>query len=430
MDVIKKLQIKFIVTVVLILTVIFFLILVGINMFNSHKTESLNELFLKELISNDGIMPNPRKSMGMEFSKFLEIENSNLDDKKRDYNLRKNLFSEPFDFQNIRNYFSVKISKTGEIISIVSDFPLHYTDIEVRNLVEAVFFSKNFDSTYQGMRYMIAEKNYGYLAVFAETRAESNMQSRLYSISFVVFGISLVLSVFIAWLLSIWAVKPVRISFEKQRRFVGDASHELKTPLSVISTNMDVLVSEIGENKWTEYIQHEINRMSNLVKDLLYLAKSDDSKENFQFSEFNLSRTVMSVALPFETTLFESNKKFVLEIQENVNMLGIKQRIEQLVAILLDNAIKYSDEGGEIKLSLKSNGSKRLISVYNTGEGISADNQKLIFERFYRIDSSRNRKTGGFGLGLSIAKNIVDLHKGKIQLNSEIGKYTEFVVTL
>ena len=138
----------------------------------------------------------------------------------------------------------------------------------------------------------------------------------------------------------------------------------------------------------------------------------------------------MSVALPFETTLFESNKKFVLEIQENVNMLGIKQRIEQLVAILLDNAIKYSDEGGEIKLSLKSNGSKRLISVYNTGEGISADNQKLIFERFYRIDSSRNRKTGGFGLGLSIAKNIVDLHKGKIQLNSEIGKYTEFVVTL
>lgn len=417
MDVIKKLQIKFIITVVLILTFVFTLIVVGINTFNRQKTEGMYEYFLNQLITYDGFMPNRRKVLNMEFAPRT------VQDEKR-------FFSEPFEYQNIRNYFSVKVSNTGEIISIISDFPLHYTEIEIGNLVKAVFASNNFDSTYEGMRYKIAEKHYGYLAVFTETRAESNMQSRLYGISFVIFAISLVFSIFIAWLLSIWAVKPVRQSFEKQRRFVGDASHELKTPLSVISTNMDVLVSEIGENKWTEYIQHEIARMSNLVKDLLYLAKSDDGKDNYQMTEFDLSRCVMSVALPFESIIFDSGKSFNINIQENLFILGISQRIEQLVAILLDNALKYSNDGGEIRLELKSSGSKKMISVYNTGEGIPPEKQKAIFERFYRLDSSRNRETGGFGLGLSIAKNIVDLHKGKIQLNSEVGKFTEFVVTL
>jgi signal transduction histidine kinase len=417
MDVIKKLQIKFIITVVLILTFVFTLIVVGINTFNRQKTEGMYEYFLDQLITYDGFMPNRRKVLNMEFAPRT------VQDEKR-------FFSEPFEYQNIRNYFSVKVSNTGEIISIISDFPLHYTEIEIGNLVKAVFASNNFDSTYEGMRYKIAEKHYGYLAVFTETRAESNMQSRLYGISFVIFAISLVFSIFIAWLLSIWAVKPVRQSFEKQRRFVGDASHELKTPLSVISTNMDVLVSEIGENKWTEYIQHEIVRMSNLVKDLLYLAKSDDGKDNYQMTEFDLSRCVMSVALPFESIIFDSGKSFNINIQENLFIFGISQRIEQLVAILLDNALKYSNDGGEIRLELKSIGSKKVISVYNSGEGIPEESQKAIFERFYRLDSSRNRETGGFGLGLSIAKNIVDLHKGKIQLNSEVGKFTEFVVTL
>lgn len=426
MDVIKKLQIKFIITVVLILTVIFSLILLGINQFNIQKTESMNKMFLHELITHDGIMPNRRQFSGMEFA---PKNTGNEKKSNSDLFFDKNLFREPFDYHLIRNYFAVKVSKSGEIISIVSDFPLHYTDLEISNLVNAVFLSKNFDSTYEGMRYMIAEKSYGYLAVFTETRAETNMQSRLYSISFVIFGISLVVAVFIAWLLSIWAVKPVRTSFEKQRRFVGDASHELKTPLSVISTNMDVLVSEVGENKWTNYIQNEIARMSTLVKDLLYLAKSDDGVEKLQKSEFDLSRAVLSVALPFESRIFDAGKTLTISVQENVKMVGISQRIEQLVAIFLDNAMKYSNEKSEIRLELKTSGNKKIISVYNTGDGIPPEKQKAIFERFYRLDSSRNRETGGFGLGLSIAKNIVDLHKGKIQLNSEVGKFTEFVVT-
>ena len=426
MDVIKKLQIKFIITVVLILTVIFSLILLGINQFNIQKTESMNKMILHELITHDGIMPNRRQFSGMEFA---PKNTGNEKKSNSDLFFDKNLFREPFDYHLIRNYFAVKVSKSGEIISIVSDFPLHYTDLEISNLVNAVFLSKNFDSTYEGMRYMIAEKSYGYLAVFTETRAETNMQSRLYSISFVIFGISLVVAVFIAWLLSIWAVKPVRTSFEKQRRFVGDASHELKTPLSVISTNMDVLVSEVGENKWTNYIQNEIARMSTLVKDLLYLAKSDDGVEKLQKFEFDLSRAVLSVALPFESRIFDAGKTLTISVQENVKMFGISQRIEQLVAIFLDNAMKYSNEKSEIRLELKTSGNKKIISVYNTGDGIPPEKQKAIFERFYRLDSSRNRETGGFGLGLSIAKNIVDLHKGKIQLNSEVGKFTEFVVT-
>ena len=424
MDVIKKLQIKFIITVVIILLVVFSTIIIGINKFNAHQTESINEVFLTELIRNDGIMPNKRQFIGMEFSKRMDENGSS-----HIFSVEKH-FTEPFENQHIRNYFSVKISKTGEIVAIISDFPLHYTDIEIENLVQAVFASENNNSTYDGMRYMIAEKYYGYLAVFTETRAESNMQSRLFRISFVIFLICLILSVFIAWLLSIWAVKPVKISFEKQRRFVGDASHELKTPLSVIATNMDVLVSEVGENKWTGYIQKEVHRMSNLVKDLLYLAKSDASKEINDFIEFDLSRAITSAVLPFETLIFDSGKKLTINIQENVMYKGVQQRIEQLIIILLDNAIKYSYEGTEIKIELKTNGTKKIITVYNWGEGIPLEKQKLIYERFYRLDSSRNRNTGGFGLGLAIAKNIVDSHKGKIHLTSEQGKFTEFTIVL
>ena len=419
MDIIKKLQFKFIIIVVLILTLVFTSILIGINQYNLKKTESISEIFLQELINHDGIMPNPKKAKEFGFPSV-----------RGDFGHDRGLFQEPFETQNIRNYFSVKISKTGEIISIVSEFPLHYTEDEIVSLVNAVFSSNNHNSTYEGIRYLIAPKSYGYLAVFSETRIESNIQSRLFNISFVIFIISLVFSIFVAWLLSIWAIKPVIESIIKQRRFVSDASHELKTPLSVISANMDVLVSEVGENKWATYIQNEIERMGTLIKDLLYLAKSDDGKTNFQMTTFDLSRSIMSLVLPFEAKVYESGKNLQINIQENVSYVGVQKQIEQLVAILLDNAIKYSEEKAEIKLTLKTSGNKKIISVYNSGAGIPEKNQRLIFERFYRLDDSRNRDTGGFGLGLAIAKNIVDLHKGKIQLSSKIDKYTEFTVIL
>ena len=177
------------------------------------------------------------------------------------------------------------------------------------------------------MRYLIEEKPYGYLAVFTETRAESNMQTRLIKISFIIFLISLVISIFIAWFLSIWAIKPVKNTFEKQQRFISDASHELKTPLSVIAANMDVLVSEVGENKWSDYIQLEINKMSYLIKDLLYLAKSDDKKNTLQRIPFDLSHSLLSMVLPFEAKVFESGKK--LEINSKLSRLEffIKKQI-------------------------------------------------------------------------------------------------------
>ena len=145
---------------------------------------------------------------------------------------------------------------------------------------------------------------------------------------------------------------------------------------------------------------------------------------------FDLSRSLLSLVLPFEAKIFESGKKLEINIQEDVMYTGIQQKIEQLVTILLDNAEKYAYEKGIIKLSLKTSGNKKIISVYNSGEGIPKDKQKLIFERFYRLDDSRSRETGGYGLGLAIAQEIVNLHKGKIHINSEVGKYTEFSVIL
>ncbi len=187
--------------------------------------------------------------------------------------------------------------------------------------------------------------------------------------------------------------------------------------------------AKVGTNKWFGYIKDEVQRMSTLVKDLLYLAKCDSNEILYEFKEFNLSRAMYSATLPFESVVYEKGLDLQINIEPDLMYVGDENHIKQVAIIFIDNAIKNTKEKGQIIFTLKNQGGKKHLSVYNTGEGLDQSELKKVFERFYRSDVSRTRDTGGSGLGLSIAATIAEAHKAKIGVTSEKGKWVEFYVS-
>ena len=222
---------------------------------------------------------------------------------------------------------------------------------------------------------------------------------------------------------------------EKMRTdFLSNVSHELKTPLTVISTNTDVILSNSSDtvesqSKWLNYIKNETIRMTKLVNSLLYIAKYDANETKILFKKINLSNIISSICLQYEPLIYENNKKLITDIDNNITIMGDEDKIKQLLNILMDNALKYSLNNGIIKISLKKNKQSNVyITVSNSSETINKEQLNKIFDRFFRIDSSRNRKTGGSGLGLNIAKSIVEIHKGSINVMNK-DNITSFIIT-
>lgn len=201
-------------------------------------------------------------------------------------------------------------------------------------------------------------------------------------------------------------------------------SHELKTPLTVISANADIVLanrdSTVSEQeKWLNYIKQETERMTKLINEMLYLAKHDDGRAEEEMLPFDLSEAAESCTLPFESVCFENGVQFYTEIQPDIGIVGSPSAIKQVMMILLDNAVKYAGENGFVRFLLHADGDRVTLSVNNTGERIPPELIPHIFERFYRVDESRARDKGGYGLGLSIAKSIVDRHGGRITVKSD-----------
>lgn len=231
------------------------------------------------------------------------------------------------------------------------------------------------------------------------------------------------------------AIQPIQEAFDKQKQFIADASHELKTPLTIINTNADVMLANSQDTienqaKWLYYMKSETERMSKLTNDLLFLTEMDDARADILFAGFDLSEAVEHSLLTMEAVIFEKQIKLDYDIEPDLAINGSSEQIKQVVMILLDNAVKYTKPDGTITLTLKRQNHEAVLSVSNTGEGIAPEHLTRIFDRFYRTDTSRARKQGGYGLGLAIAKSIVDQHKGKITAKSVLGESTTFTVQL
>lgn len=285
----------------------------------------------------------------------------------------------------------------------------------------------------QKLRYLIRSTPDGLKIAFADTNKEFEEMLNTFSTLFLV-GVGGLLSFFmISVYLSRWVLKPVERAWEQQKRFVADASHELKTPLTVILANMGILMSHRsdtveGQMKWVEYTQTEAMRMKTLVEDLLFLAKTDSGQNAHIKSEVNLSEALWTCLLPFESVAYERGVNMETDIQEGVTLNGDEGQLKQLVLILADNACKYAGVDGQMHVSLRRRGDGVELKVNNTGQPIPKEDLAQIFDRFYRVDHSRAREQGGYGLGLSIAQAIVKQHGGKIQVESNEVNGTTFTV--
>lgn len=257
----------------------------------------------------------------------------------------------------------------------------------------------------------------------------------------VVFAVSvlgaLTLGIIVYFLFSLFlariALRPVEDSWKKQKQFVADASHELKTPLSVILANTDILASHKEETvesqmKWVENTRAEAVRMAELVNQLLFLAKNDDGLK-VQMQDVNFSNCVEGIVLGYDAVFYEKQHKFSYEVTPDVWVVGNEGQLKQLVTILLDNANKYSKGEGNITLRLQNNGKHCTLTVANDSEQLSEEQLSHLFDRFYTVDNSRNKNNGGNGLGLNIAQVICQTHNGSIRVSCENGR-TAFEVTL
>ena len=241
----------------------------------------------------------------------------------------------------------------------------------------------------------------------------------------IVFIISEIIIFIITYLITNWIIDPVKKSFEKQKEFIADASHELKTPLAVMIASCDAYFNDKDE-KWIHNMKNESERMTKLVTELLDLAKTEKEHELIM-EDKNLSEIVEGTVLSFDSLFYENKIKTKYDIESNIYLNCNEDKIVELLTILIDNAINHCSNKGKININLYKKNKQIVLEVKNTGIPIKPEDEEKIFERFYKVDSSRNRNSNNYGLGLAIAKNIVERHNGKISASSD-NKYTTFKV--
>ena len=289
----------------------------------------------------------------------------------------------------------------------------------INNHKEKVYIGNLYTNKYS---YVFTQNNT--LIIMDNTELNSDLINQL--ISNTLFFILCELAIFIiTYFITKWIITPVKNSFEKQKVFVADASHELKTPLSVIVASSDAYFNDKDE-KWVKNIKNESERMIKLVTELLDLAKTEQEQEVIMENN-NLSNIIESSILTFESLFYDNNIKLKYDIEPNINFNCNENLIIELMSILIDNAIKHSSDKGKVFVNLSRNNKQIILEVKNKGLPISKEDEEKIFERFYKVDTSRNRNSNNYGLGLAIAKNIVDKHSGEISAHSNNG-YTMFKI--
>ena len=330
--------------------------------------------------------------------------------------------------RNIRfmdaNVITVRLDYDDNIVEIINHSNSEVDDKKLVDIAESILKSDNLEEEHIGFLYF-DKYSYSYrkgvsLVIVDNFFVQRNLKEVFKNT--VIFSIILeLIFIVIAKLISHWISNPVEEAFDKQKNFIADASHELKTPLSVITASAEALEKNPKEKKWLTNIKNESERMNNLVIDLLDLAKIESG--NIELSLGNLSKIVELSVLTFEGIAYEKNIKMNYYIDENINIKMNENAIKQVIEILLDNAIKHSKEKGKIEVNLKEDNNIEL-TVSNLGDEIPKGEEEKIFDRFYRVDKSRNRSDNRYGLGLAIAKNIVTIHKGTIKAFSKNGKTT------
>lgn len=412
----KQIRKKFIGIALLALTLAMLLVAGAINAV--HFINTTNELkeTLDYIVENDNV--DAQKKQGKSGNDRWNDSTNDTAQKGHNHHMNTRLEES--------RYFIVIQNADGELFLGAGSKESEYSQEELIAVAQGVL-SSNSDSGYtENYLYQVTDKEDGSrVAVFlnCETKKTEVISLALISLGACVAGV--LLSLLLVALLSKRAIKPMMDNIEQQKRFITDAGHELKTPLTVISANMDVLSMDIGKNEWVRSTQKQVANMRRLVNELVYLSRMDEADSHLEKSVVDLSKAVQEVAAPFEGMAEWGGKSLILNTEDDIKISGDEAALRRLVSTLCENAVKHAPEDSDIRISLTQSGKNIVFTTENAlKEPLSEDSLPHLFDRFYRGDEARSKEeNSGFGIGLSIARAITEKHGGSIKARiNEVGR--------
>ena len=396
---IQKIKIRFITVAMAALFVLLAVIVTGMNMINYNSIVRDADIKLEMLSQNKGRFPefSPNKRWPIPPGMTPETP----------YELR---------------YFSVLLTETGELVHSDTSRIKAIDNASAVAYAEKALKEPGSNAFIGNYRFAMSAEGSVLRITFLDcSRDVYAFRSFLIS-SICMALVGYLIFFFVILFFSNRIIKPVTESYEKQKQFITDAGHEIKTPLAIIKADVDVLEMEYGENEWLDGIQAQVKRLSSLTNDLVYLSRMEETETKLQMIEFPFSDVILEAAQAFHAIAQAQGKDFRCDAEPMLSLNGNEKSIRQLVNILIDNAMKYSPEGGIVSLSVHAQNRSLCLSVFNTTiDPIEKQNLSHIFERFYRMDFSRSSQTGGYGIGLSVAKAIVSAHNGRISAATQDG---------
>ena len=406
---INRLRRKFIMIAMLSVTLVVLLMTASINVFNYLSTDQTLSNTLQMIYENQGMIPQfpggrPEKPPRGQFTPETPYSTR--------YFVLYYAGDGDLDRTDMRHIAAVKEEDTDRFLSIAL------------SRGEGMGYTGNYKY------YVTCVGEDRYMAIFLDCQRELHSIRTFALISLLVAAICVVLVYILIWLFSKKAIEPTVKSVEKQKRFITDASHELKTPLTVIATSLKVLEMEVGPQKWIDKAQAQTEHMTRLVNDMVTLARLDEEKPPLRFVRFDISGVVAETADSFQDFAAAKGHTLEIDVAPGLSSRGDEYAIRQLVSILLDNAVKYADSGGGIRLRLEGGKKSVVLSTSNPCAGLDTTQLDKLFDRFYRPDRSRSKQTGGFGVGLSIAPSIVEAHHGSLRAECPEEGVIQFVVVL
>ena len=326
--------------------------------------------------------------------------------------------------------YSTSVVLKNKDIMVLSNSLKETTDKDILNMTKELQKDKKRFGSIDDYIYVVRTLRSGNTVyIFVDNKEALQNSKQFFIVSIFIFLLSVIVFTIISYYLSRWMIKPSEKAIKNQKIFVANISHDLKTPITIIKANADLIENEVKNKKSIKYIKQETEKLNHLVNEMLTLTRIDNtiSKENFK--SFNFGDSLFDVVLPFESIAYEKGISFNINIDEVTDYFGDESNIQKLAEILIDNAMSYTAKGGIVDVDAYENSKIVTLSVTNTGEPISDEKKVEIFDRFYRESKSRESTGNHYGLGLSIASTIVKKHNGKISIESKNGKNT-FTVTL
>ena len=426
---IKKLKKKFIILATVSMLVLMTVLILVMNLVNYRTVvvESDKVLnILKETSErmDDGFPPDgPRK----------DGEERDWDEKDWGDDMRGQggMFGLSPEAQYEARFFEAEISADGQVVRLDTSRIIAVDSDDAEEYIQKALGSskeKGFIGDFRFVK-MDSEDDEGMKIIFLDCGRRLAAFHRFMLIS-ILIGVAGCIIVFLVFLFAAGRIiRPIAESYEKQKRFITDAGHEIKTPLTIIAANVDLLKEDIGENESIDDIADQTERLSELTKDLVFLSKMEEPDRQLVKVDFPVSDLVSETAASFAAVAQAQKKEYQINVQPSLTLNGAPEEIRRLTSILIENAMKYSPEGGNVKVDLEMQKKNIVLSVFNTTmEPMAQQDLSRLFERFYRTDASRNSETGGHGIGLSIAKAITENHGGKITASTSGG--SDFCITV